>query len=145
MEVLNKTISFVWDETKKQDLYDVMSSEDTVNKLESLFCEQNDADSSLVDIDVIANNFSEISCESSLKILKRKKQINKNKNKKQRQKWYDENCHTLKKNLRNLGKLLSKYPNDPFLCYNFFAKRKEYKKLTKKMKRKFHNSLLEKI
>ena len=32
MEVLNKPISFVWDETKKQDLYDVMSSEVTVNK-----------------------------------------------------------------------------------------------------------------
>ena len=77
--------------------------------------------------------------ESSLKILKRKKQINKNKNKKQRQKWYDQNCHTLKKNLRNLGKLL------PFLRHNFFAKRKEHKKLIKKMKRKFHNSLLEKI
>ena len=87
MEVLNKPISFVWDETKKQDLYDVMSSsEDTVNKLESLFCEQNDADSSLVDIDAIVNNFSEVLCESSLKILKRKRQINKNKNKKQRQK-----------------------------------------------------------
>jgi hypothetical protein len=25
MEVLDKPISFVWDETKKQDLYDVMS------------------------------------------------------------------------------------------------------------------------
>ena len=44
----------------------IMSSEDTVNKLESLFCEQNDADSSLVDIDVIANNFSEISCQNHL-------------------------------------------------------------------------------
>ena len=62
MEVLNKPISFVWDETKKQDLYDVMSSEDTVNKLEALFCEHNDADSSLVDIDVIVNNFSEVLC-----------------------------------------------------------------------------------
>ena len=128
MEILNKPISFVWDETKKQDLYDVMSSEDTVNKLESLFCEQNDADSSLVDIDAIVNNFSEVLCESSLKILKRNRQINKNKNKKQRQKWYDKNCHTLKKNLRNLGKLLSKYPNDPFLRHNFFAKRKEKKR-----------------
>ena len=108
MEVLNKPISFVWDETKKQDLYDVMSSEDTVNKLESLFCEQNDADSSLVDIDVIVNNFSEILCESSQKILKRKKQINKNKNKKQRQKWYDENCHYAQKESKKFGKITDK-------------------------------------
>ena len=76
-------------------------------------------------IDVIVNNFSEMLCESSLKILKRKKQINKNKNKKQRQKWYDENCHTLKKNLRNLGKLLSKYPNDPFLRHNLILREKK--------------------
>ena len=145
IDVLNKPISFVWDKTKKQDLYDAVRFEDTVNKLEALFWEHNDADSSLVDIDVIVNNFSEVLRKSSLKILKRKRQINRNKNKKQGQKWYDENCHTLKKNLRNLGKLLSKYPNDPFLRHIFFAKRKEYKKLIKKMKRKFHNSMLEKI
>ena len=65
------------------------------------------------------------------------KQKNRSKNKnscKRRQKWYDENCHNLKENLRNIGSLLSKYPNDIHLRHLFFAKKKEYKRIIKKQK-----------
>ena len=62
-----------------------------------------------------------------------------------RQEWYDGNCYNLKKNLRNLGNLLSKFPNDIYLRHLFFAKKKEYKRTVKKQKRQFHNSMLNKI
>ena len=37
------------------------------------------------------------------------------------------------------------FPNDNFLKHAFFAKKKEYKRLLKNLKRKFHNSLLDNI
>ena len=37
------------------------------------------------------------------------------------------------------------FPNDIFLKHAFFAMEKEYKRLLKKLKRKFHNSLLDNI
>ena len=57
----------------------------------------------------------------------------------------NQDCHALKKNLRNLGNLLTKFPNDTYLRHNFFSKRKEYKSLLKKLKKQFHSSLLDKI
>ena len=66
-------------------------------------------------------------------------------NTKQRQKWYNQECHTLKKNLRNIGNLLAKYPNNTYLKHAFFTKKKEYKGLLRKLKRQFHSTMLEKI
>jgi hypothetical protein len=102
------------------------------------------------DVDALVNNFSEILRTTSTTVVNIKKQkntINKNiKNKtKVRQKWYDANCHNLKRNLSNIGKLLSKDPNNIFIRHLFFAKRKEYKRMVKKQKRQFYNSLLNKI
>ena len=62
---------------------------------------------------------------------KQKKNIKKG-NIKLRQEWYDGNCYNLKKNLRNLGSLFSKFPNDIYLCHLFFSKKKEYKHTVKK-------------
>ena len=49
---------------------------------------------------------------------------------KQNQKWYNNDCYVLKNNLRNLGNLLTMYPDDLF-----FAKKKEYKRFVKKQKK----------
>ena len=64
---------------------------------------------------------------------------------KQNQKWYNNDCYVLKKNLRNLGNLLTMYPDDTFLRHLFFAKKNEYKRFVKKQKRQFHSALLDKI
>ena len=101
-----------------------------------------------LDADSLVENFSEILSDTSQKILKITKQKNRNKNKnscKRRQKWYDENCHSQKKNLRNIGSLLSKYPNDIYLRHFFFAKKKEYKRTIQTQKRQFYNTILNKI
>ncbi len=47
--------------------------------------------------------------------------------------------------MRNLGFLLSKYPDDPFLRHKFFSTKKDYKRLTKRLKRNFKNEILNKI
>ena len=96
---------------------------------------------------ILVANFSEILSDTSQKVLniKRQKKKIKKGNTKMRQEWCDVNCHKLKKNLRNLGSLLSKFPNDIYLRHLFFSKKKEYKRTVKKQKRQFHNSILNKI
>ena len=76
------------------------------------------------------------------------KQKNGNKNKnscKRRQKWCDEKCHSLVKNLRNIGSLLSKIQTIFTCTTSFLQKKKEYKQRIKKQKRQFHNTILNKI
>ena len=127
MNLLDKPSSFIWDETKKQKLFKVMSSKETTDKLDSLFHCNNRKYRNLAEVDMIVNGFSKILCKSSQRILKCKKN-QKNKKNNQRHKWYDNNCSTLRNDFRYLGKLLMEYPNDPFLRDTFFAERKEYKK-----------------
>jgi hypothetical protein len=82
------------------------------------------------DVNVL-NNFTEILRDSAKEVLsmKQRKLTSKNsKINKPRQKWFNEDCHTLKRNLRNLGSLLAKYPSDPFLPilrHTFFTKREQ--------------------
>ena len=101
----------------------------------------------LCDINSIVNEFTEILSASCSKVLKMKgrRKDNKKNIPKQRQKWFNQNCHTLKKNLRNLGKLITKYPNNTFKTYIFLKKERIYKCLLRKLKGQFHNSMLEKI
>ena len=63
----------------------------------------------------------------------------------QRQKQFDKSCHLLKKELRNLGGLLSRFPDNKFLRHKFFSTKKEYKRLTKRLKRNFKHEMLNKI
>lgn len=62
-----------------------------------------------------------------------------------KQKWFNKNCFDLKKEVRNLGYLVSKYPNDPIVKNNFFKTKKTYKKLVKRTTFQFKNDLLDKI
>ena len=69
----------------------------------------------------------------------------KRKNTIQKQKWFDTSCYLLKKELKNLGSLLTKYHTDPFLRHKFFSTKKEYKRLTRRLKRNFQSEMLNKI
>jgi hypothetical protein len=79
-------------------------------------------------VDNLVNDFTEILNNSCGKVLpiRRQKKINKN-NSKHKQKWFNQDCHTLKKNLRNLGNLLTKFPNDTYLRHTFFQKERNIK------------------
>ena len=47
--------------------------------------------------------------------------------------------------LRNLGNLLSRFPEDNSLQHTFFSSKKEYKQLVKRLKRNFNYEMLNKI
>jgi hypothetical protein len=140
LKLTSHPTSFLWDENQKNYLRECINSQDVQNRLDSFFSQTTTCERS-ADVDALVNS------TTVLNIKKQKNTINKNiKNKtKVRQKWYDANCHNLKRNLSNIGKLLSKDPNNIFIRHLFFAKRKEYKRMVKKQKRQFYNSLLNKI
>jgi hypothetical protein len=97
---------------------------------------------------VHTNEFTGVIIDTSRNVmpLKRKRKSGKAKqNNVQKQKWFDKSCHCLKKQLRNLGSLLSKYCNDTFLRHTFFGTRKAYKNLIRRLKSNFHSEILYKI
>ena len=122
-------------------LRDVIDSDEVQNTLNSLF-----TDKTSYNVDHLVDEFTEILSDSCERILPFKKQKKTKKNmSKQNQKWYNNDCYVLKKNLRNLGNLLTMYPDNTFLRHLFFAKEKKYKRFIKKQKRHFHSALLDKI
>ncbi|XP_006822537.1 uncharacterized protein LOC102802199, partial [Saccoglossus kowalevskii] len=57
--------------------------------------------------------------------------LKKNKRKSKQKNWFDQDCWSLRKELRSLSRLLQKYPQDPYIRGKFFQTRKQYKKLIK--------------
>ena len=55
--------------------------------------------------------------------------------------WYNSNLYALKKDVLKTGKLLSKFPKDPFVRGNFMSKKKLYKKACRDTKRDHFNAL----
>lgn len=87
------------------------------------------------EIESLVSNFTNVIANSSKKVVfVRNGQVSRKKqrNTVQKQKWFDRNCHSFKKELRNLGYLL-------------FTTKKDYKRLVKRLKRNFQNGILEKI
>ena len=100
----------VWNENSKDKIKIILNSNEVKNKLEHLLSPWN-----FCDINTTLNEFTDILNTSCKRVLPTKAR-GKTKikvNPRQKQKWYNQDCHTLKKNLRNMGNLLTKYPNKP--------------------------------
>ena len=63
---------------------------------------------------------------SSTKVRKNTRKCNK--------KWFDHSCHAMKTKLINLGKLLERYPNDPYVRGKLITTCKEYSDLKGKIR-----------
>ena len=61
------------------------------------------------------------------------------------ERWYNKDCQTSQKLLRNAAKNLARYPNDPIVRGRYHNMRKEHKKLVKRTGQKFKKQLLNKI
>ena len=110
--VTNSVYTSLRDVINSDEVRDVINSDEVQNKMISLFADE----TSSCDVNRLVDYFTEILSDSCHKVLSIKKQNKLNKNKqKQSQKWYNNNCYVLKKNLRNLCNLLAIYPNDTFL------------------------------
>ena len=131
-------------ENYKTDLINVFGSEEVNEQLNKIFLPSNN-----IDIDCLTNNSTEIITNAAKKIVPLRKLKNKRNmtkmNAAPRNRWFDKDCRRIKKEVKSLGKLLSAQPDNPFIRYLFFSKKKEYKKLIRKLKRNFHDSLLDKI
>ena len=97
------------------------------------------------DIDYAVEKFKEIMLSVAEKSLpKRRSSTKVRKNtRKAYKKWFDHSCHVMKTRLNNLGKLLERYPNDPYVRGKLIAK--EYRKLIKRKNRAWQNLLIEKL
>jgi hypothetical protein len=71
----------------------------------------------------------------------RKKSKNKRK-KTQIEKWFDQDLHKKKKQVKDKGFLMSKYPHDPLIRGSFFKINKEYAKLRKYKKKQFRQQII---
>ena len=69
----------------------------------------------------------------------------KSKSKCSHKKWYDSDCRILRRTVNNASRQLSKSPWDVKLRENFFALRKQYKKLLNYKSKKFKEDLVRKI
>ena len=74
-------------------------------------------------LDKASNN-----CLMKLKIFKDKSG---NKKKKIKQKAFDKNCYDKRRNLKRIGELLNKYPNNDNIRKTYHQNKKEYKYLMK--------------
>jgi hypothetical protein len=138
---------FKWNDGIRVELHNIFNNEEMNDQMDKTFVHSNDNE---IDTFSLANNFTETFNKADSKVTPFKK-MKKNFHKMGtnsvilKQKWFDNNCYRLKKELRNSEKLLSTQPNNPFVRHLFFTKKKEYKKLTRKLKRNFHSNILDKI
>ena len=136
-------MSFVWNDVFKTTLRENLNNECILNNMNTLFYfPQNQS------VDSLVNEFTSIIVNISKKVIKVKNRRFSQKKQKQtiqKQKWFDKNCHLLKNELRNLGNLLSRFPENNFLRHKFFSTKKEYKRLVKRLKRNFKYEMLNKI
>ena len=91
--------------------------------------------------DIICN-----AADMSLKTCKpRLGKIKKGVKKKRGEKWYDKPCYILKREVRGMGKLLVKYPRDPYVRTRYFQLKKEYKRVIRYKRRIYKEALLSKM
>ena len=94
-------MSFMWSDELKNKLRKQLNSTDVLNEMDKLF-----DSSSETEIESLVNNFTNVIVNSSKKVVcVRNGQVSRKKqrNTVQKQKWFDRNCHSFKKELRNLG------------------------------------------
>ena len=77
--------------------------------------------------------------------LRRSTKKPKRPNKSRYKQWYNRDCQTSQKLLKNAAKNLAHYPNDPIVRGRYHKMRKEHKKLVKHTAQKFKEQLLDKI
>ncbi|CAB3984286.1 Hypothetical predicted protein [Paramuricea clavata] len=143
LQLSSLPMSFMWNDALKTTLRENLSNTCILNEMNTLFQSPQDQD-----VDSLVNEFTNIIIKVSKKVIKIKnRRFTKKKQKStmQNKKWFDKSCHVLKNELRNLGSLLSRFPDNNFLRHKFFSTKKEYKRLVKRLKRNFKNEMLSKI
>jgi hypothetical protein len=122
-------ISFLWNDALKNTLRENLNNTSILNEMNTLFQFPQGRD-----VDSLVNEFTNIINNVSRKLIKIKNRRffkKKQRSTIQKKKWFDKSCHLLKNELRNLGRLLSRFPDNNFLRHKVFSTKKEYKRLVK--------------
>ena len=80
-----------------------------------------------------------------MSLHKKKISVRRKLKKNTRKPWFNSECKNFRAQVRSLGKLLSKYPDNPYLRGKFFTIRKSYKKQIKLVKRKHNEAVMNKL
>jgi exonuclease III len=95
------------------------------------------------DVNIAVNDVNDIlHCAASIGGIRHKGTQWKRKRKKRNKKWYDKDCRGLYRDLKKLGHKLCLSPYDINLQRSYHTRKKEYKKLLRKKKQKYHANLI---
>lgn len=136
---------YKWSDSSSTAFVQAMSSEpisDDINSVLSEFYSLNE-----IDTDKLNENISNIyqkTARMSLQMKRRKKQNSKTKKKNYT---FQQNMdyHKLKKQLKDLGFLFSKFPRDPFIRGKFFHLKKNFSSMLKKINKLYKDQIISKI
>ena len=128
-----------WDDSRSEAFLCLLNQNENLNRIKSLEIKLNrDLDKKQLEecthelTDILFSNASKC-----FKIIRRRKfRPRKPKSKP----WYNNDCVSMKRRLRNLSKLLLKSPKDPVIRGNFIKIKKEYKKTVKQYKKAYEIS-----
>ena len=130
---------FRWDDMTRSFFTQRIESDSITQEIENL----NKALDSCDDVDAHVKALSKIYKGS----LEGKRKNNKHRNRKRvkPKAWYDKTCHEVGKRLKLVAKSLVNTPNNPYLRGSFVKTRKDYKRLLKKKKIEWRDSMIRKI
>ena len=109
----------------REDFVTAFEENNSFAMLNQFLLEVNDPSA---DINTLADNLSNIILNAANKTLHFKQFKRKKKRKRYKQKWFNSNCHFLKRYLNSNGKKLKQHPDNFDLRTSFHRMRKEYKK-----------------
>lgn len=128
-------------ETGSKEIY-IENLQNSKPMIDQFLLEANNPD---IDVDTLTENLGNIILNSANKtfIFKPFKKI-KNK-RKFKQKWFNGECRTFKRELNNLGNRLQQHPNNYDIRTSFHRLRREYKKLLKSTRHNFFKEVVDKL
>ena len=137
----NLPTSYKWNVLLKDKFLKSLSTPDSLKNITS-FNEQsfNEVKPQISDINCATSMLTNIIIEAAEKSLHSKSTRKKRFVKKR--KWFTQDCNSLRKQLRVLGKSLSKFPLDPFLRGEYFNLKKKCRKETKLAKKRYEEKIM---
>ena len=137
-------IDYVWESNSKEAYVQALNSPMINNMLKNIISDCANPENTENNIDRFVHKVSEV-LEKAADISLRKKPGRRNGPKKVRRKWQCKDCDAIRRSIQWLGKLLNKYPKDPFIRGQLYAQRKAYKVLVKKKNKEYVNRMLQNI
>ena len=151
-EVLaNNYAKLIWDPEKKDLIQNIFKFPMVKQEVNLINQELNSIDNNYKMLDSIIQKFCNLlilKASTCLKLKKKivsrnvyskKPKINKN------TRWYDLECNSIKKRLRNLANILNKNPNDQVARSNWFKIKKEYRRTIRNKKQLFEQESIDKL